>query len=109
MNGTITVIDAGAVRVHSYRAPADSVHVTTQLIETPGRVIAIDAQFLTRYADEAAAYARQRICGMPADPNPLFTPRRAPRRSHGLAVGHPAAAGALCHRWAVRCAASTRV
>jgi glyoxylase-like metal-dependent hydrolase (beta-lactamase superfamily II) len=58
MNGTITVIDAGPVRVHSYMAPARSVHVTTQLIETPERVIVIDAQFLRVFADEAATYAR---------------------------------------------------
>jgi glyoxylase-like metal-dependent hydrolase (beta-lactamase superfamily II) len=57
MQGTITIIDKGAVRVHSYTAPADSVHVTTQLIETPGRVIAVDAQFVLAYADEVAAYA----------------------------------------------------
>jgi len=65
MNGTITVVDAGPVRVHSYMAPADSVNVTTQLIETPQRVIAIDAQFLARYADEAATYARE--LGKPVD------------------------------------------
>jgi len=58
MNGTITVVDAGPVRVHSYMAPAASVNVTTQLIETPARVIAVDAQFLAPFADEAATYAR---------------------------------------------------
>lgn len=57
MNGTMTVVEAGPVRVHSYMAPADSVNVTTQLIETPARVIAVDAQFLARYADEVVAYA----------------------------------------------------
>lgn len=65
MNGTMTVVDAGPVRVHSYRAPADSVHVTTQLIETPSQVIAIDAQFLARYADEVVGYARE--LGKPLD------------------------------------------
>ena len=58
MNGTITIIDKGAVRIHSYMAPADSVNVTTQLIETPARVIAVDAQFVLAYADEVVTYAK---------------------------------------------------
>jgi glyoxylase-like metal-dependent hydrolase (beta-lactamase superfamily II) len=58
MNGTMTIVEAGPIRIHSYMSPADSVHVTTQLIETPARVIAVDAQFLARYADEVVAYAR---------------------------------------------------
>lgn len=58
MNGTITIIDKGAVRLHSYMAPDDSVNVTTQLIETPSRVVVVDAQFVRGYADEVAAYAR---------------------------------------------------
>ena len=35
MNGTITVIDAGPVRVHSYMAPDDSLNVTTQRSTSP--------------------------------------------------------------------------
>ncbi|MEH0517579.1 MBL fold metallo-hydrolase [Streptomyces stelliscabiei] len=58
MNGTVTVLDRGAVRIHSYMSPADTFHTTTQLIETPARIIAIDAQLLPAYADEALAYAR---------------------------------------------------
>ena len=58
MNGTVTVIDKGAVRIHSYVAPDGSFNVTTQLIETPARVIAVDAQFVLAYAEEAIAYAR---------------------------------------------------
>ena len=57
MNGMVTVIDKGAVRVHAYTAPDDSVNVTTQLIETPARVIAVDAQYVLAYADEVVAYA----------------------------------------------------
>lgn len=57
MNGTVTVIDKGTVRVHSYAAPDNSFNVTTQLIETPARVIAVDAQYVLGYADEAIAYA----------------------------------------------------
>ncbi|MBK3580730.1 MBL fold metallo-hydrolase [Streptomyces sp. MBT65] len=58
MNGTVTVLDKGAVRIHSYMSPADTFHTTTQLIETPARVIAVDAQLTPAYADEAVAYAR---------------------------------------------------
>lgn len=58
MNGTVTVLDKGAVRIHSYMSPADTFHTTTQLIETPARVIAVDAQLMPAYADEAVAYAR---------------------------------------------------
>ncbi|WP_037682412.1 MBL fold metallo-hydrolase [Streptomyces griseus] len=57
MNGTVTVLDKGAVRIHSYMSPADTFHTTTQLIETSARIIAIDAQLLPAYADEAVAYA----------------------------------------------------
>ncbi|MFI5963798.1 MBL fold metallo-hydrolase [Streptomyces asoensis] len=57
MHGTVTVLDRGAVRIHSYMSPADTFHVTTQLIETPARVVAIDAQLLPAYADEVVAYA----------------------------------------------------
>ncbi|WP_086661537.1 MBL fold metallo-hydrolase [Lentzea kentuckyensis] len=56
MNGTITIIDKGAVRIHSYMAPDTSVNVTTQLIETPSRIIAVDAQFVLAYADEVVSY-----------------------------------------------------
>ncbi|WP_328930836.1 MULTISPECIES: MBL fold metallo-hydrolase [unclassified Streptomyces] len=58
MNGTVTVLDKGTVRIHSYMSPADTFHTTTQLIETPTRIIAIDAQLLPAYADEAVAYAK---------------------------------------------------
>ncbi|GAA3810864.1 MBL fold metallo-hydrolase [Streptomyces coacervatus] len=58
MHGTVTVVDKGAVRVHSYMSPADSLNVTTQLIETPARVIAVDAQYALAYADEVVSYAK---------------------------------------------------
>ncbi|WP_405823135.1 MBL fold metallo-hydrolase [Streptomyces sp. NBC_01390] len=58
MNGTVTVLDKGAVRIHSYMSPADTFHTTTQLIETPARIIAVDAQLTPAYADEAVAYAQ---------------------------------------------------
>lgn len=55
LNGTVTVLDQGTVRIHSYMSPADTFHTTTQLIETPARIIAIDAQLIPSYADEAVA------------------------------------------------------
>lgn len=58
MNGTVTVIDKGRVRIHSYAAPDDSFNVTTHLIETPARLIAVDAQFVLAYADEVVGYAK---------------------------------------------------
>ena len=58
MRGTITIIDKGNVRVHSYVAPADSLNVTTQLIETPDRVVAVDGQVRVADADEVVEYAK---------------------------------------------------
>jgi glyoxylase-like metal-dependent hydrolase (beta-lactamase superfamily II) len=65
MNGTVTVLDKGAARIHSYMSPADTFHTTTQLIETSARIIAIDAQMLPAYADEVIAYAKG--LGKPVD------------------------------------------
>jgi glyoxylase-like metal-dependent hydrolase (beta-lactamase superfamily II) len=81
MNGTVTVIDKGAVRVHSYMAPDDSLNVTTQLIETPARIIAVDAQYALAYADEAAAYATG--LGKPLDR--LIISHAHPDHFHGAA------------------------
>ncbi|ROO89599.1 glyoxylase-like metal-dependent hydrolase (beta-lactamase superfamily II) [Actinocorallia herbida] len=58
MKGKVTVISKGPVTVHSYQAPADGLEVTTQLIETPKRIIAIDGQYKLEYADEVVAYAK---------------------------------------------------
>lgn len=58
MKGTVTVLNKGPVRIHSYMSPDNSFNVTTQIIETPARLIAVDAQFMLEYADEAIAYAR---------------------------------------------------
>ncbi|MGW3291719.1 MBL fold metallo-hydrolase [Streptomyces sp. NPDC001002] len=81
MNGTVTVIDKGAVRVHSYMAPDDSLNVTTQLIETPGRIVAVDAQYALRYADEVVAYAKG--LGKPIDR--LIVTHAHPDHFHGAA------------------------
>ncbi|MEU2742222.1 MBL fold metallo-hydrolase [Streptomyces sp. NPDC007095] len=81
MNGTVTVIDKGAVRVHSYMAPDDSLNVTTQLIETPARVVAVDAQYALAYADEVVAYAKG--LGKPLDR--LIITHAHPDHFHGAA------------------------
>ncbi|MFJ3803039.1 MBL fold metallo-hydrolase [Streptomyces sp. NPDC090088] len=81
MNGTVTVIDKGAVRVHSYMAGDDSLNVTTQLIETPARVIAVDAQYALAHADEVVAYARG--LGKPLDR--LIITHAHPDHFHGAA------------------------
>ncbi|WP_307786416.1 MBL fold metallo-hydrolase, partial [Streptomyces clavuligerus] len=81
MHGIVTIIDKGPVRVHSYMAPDDSLNVTTQLIETPGRVIAVDAQFALAYADEVVAYARS--LGKPLDR--LVISHAHPDHFHGAA------------------------
>ena len=52
------LIDKGNVRVHSYTAPAESLNVTTQLIETPSRLIAVDGQVNVADADEVIEYAK---------------------------------------------------
>jgi glyoxylase-like metal-dependent hydrolase (beta-lactamase superfamily II) len=81
MKGTITVIDKGAVRVHSYMAPDDSLNVTTQLIETPARLIAVDGQYALAYADEVAEYAAG--LGKPLDR--LIITHAHPDHFHGAA------------------------
>ncbi|NEB04176.1 MBL fold metallo-hydrolase [Streptomyces sp. SID13726] len=57
MRGTVTIIDKGNVRVHSYMAPDTALNVTTQLIETPSRLIAVDGQVTVADADEVVEYA----------------------------------------------------
>ncbi|WP_406327027.1 MBL fold metallo-hydrolase [Streptomyces sp. NBC_00203] len=81
MHGTVTVIDKGPVRIHSYMAPDDSLNVTTQLIETPGRIIAVDAQYALGYADEVVAYAQG--LGKPLDR--LIITHAHPDHFHGAA------------------------
>ncbi|WP_316781567.1 MBL fold metallo-hydrolase [Streptomyces sasae] len=81
MNGTVTVIDKGAVRIHSYMAPDDSLNVTTHLIETPARIVAVDAQYALACADEVVAYAQG--LGKPLDR--LIITHAHPDHFHGAA------------------------
>jgi glyoxylase-like metal-dependent hydrolase (beta-lactamase superfamily II) len=81
MNGTVTVIDKGAVRIHSYMAPDDSSNVTTQLIETPGRVVAVDAQYALADADEVVAYAK----GLGKSIDRVIVSHAHPDHFHGVA------------------------
>jgi glyoxylase-like metal-dependent hydrolase (beta-lactamase superfamily II) len=81
VHGTITVMQKGPLRIHSYMAPEDSLHVTTQLIETAGRVIAVDAQYALACADEVVAYAAG--LGKPLDR--LIITHAHPDHFHGAA------------------------
>ncbi|MFD4511345.1 MBL fold metallo-hydrolase [Streptomyces sp. NPDC058457] len=58
MRGTITIVDKGNVRVHSYMAPESGLNVTTQLIETPSLLVAVDGQVNVADADEVVEYAK---------------------------------------------------
>lgn len=57
LQGAVTVHDHGAVRIHDYQAPEDSVLVHSVIVEGPTRLVLFDAQLLTPYAAEVAEYA----------------------------------------------------
>ncbi|WP_217575799.1 MBL fold metallo-hydrolase [Streptomyces sp. GbtcB7] len=92
MKGTVTVIEKGDVRVHSYMAPDDSLNVTTQLIETAACVIAVDAQYALAYADEVAEYVAglgkplQRVIITHAHPDHFHGAGRLGAPVHALAA-----------------------
>lgn len=58
MKGTVTVVPLGDVKIHSYTAPAQSAFVTSQIIETPNKVIIVDAQFVRPFAREVKRYVK---------------------------------------------------
>lgn len=58
MQGTISFTVRGDVKVHTYTAPDNGLLVTSHLIELPGQIIAIDAQYGLPYAAEVVEYAR---------------------------------------------------
>ncbi len=57
MKGMVAVHDHGAVRIHDYQAPEDSVLVHSVLVEGPTSLVLFDAQLLIPYATEVAEYA----------------------------------------------------
>ncbi|MFD6285810.1 MBL fold metallo-hydrolase [Streptomyces sp. NPDC060205] len=81
MHGNVTITDTGQVRIHNYASPGDGLLANTQLIETPTRIIAVDAQFVLAYADEAVAYAQ--TLGKPIDR--LIISHSHPDHYHGAA------------------------
>ncbi|MGW7674227.1 MBL fold metallo-hydrolase [Streptomyces sp. NPDC054775] len=81
MHGNITIVDGGQVRIHNYGAPSGGLLVNTQLIETPSRIIAVDAQFVLAYADEVVTYAKG--LGKPIDR--LIISHAHPDHYHGAA------------------------
>lgn len=56
--GTISLINLGKVKIHSYMSPENSAYVNTQIIETPNKIVVIDMQFLKPYASEVASYIK---------------------------------------------------
>ena len=58
MLGTISITDRGDVKVHTYTAPEEGLLVTTHLLELPGQIVAIDAQYGLPHAAEVVEYAR---------------------------------------------------
>jgi glyoxylase-like metal-dependent hydrolase (beta-lactamase superfamily II) len=56
MPSEITVTRCDGIRVHTYTAPDDGWRVNTHIIELPAQIIAIDAQYTLRYAQEAVDY-----------------------------------------------------
>ena len=58
MQGSVSITDRGGVKIHTYTSPENGLLVTTQLIELPSQIIAIDAQYGLPHAAEAVEYAR---------------------------------------------------
>lgn len=57
MMGRIVQVLKGDVKVHTYLAPDASLLVTSHIIETPNRLVVVDAQFLQTFGREVVAYA----------------------------------------------------
>jgi len=56
MKGTVEIIENDGAKIHSYISPADGGLVTTQIIETAGKLVIVDVQFLRPYAKEVREY-----------------------------------------------------
>lgn len=66
-HGTVTVSDFGdGVKLHSYQSPAVTSFVTTQVIETPERLVFVDGQRSRVFAQEVRDYA-EKATGKPVD------------------------------------------
>lgn len=65
LNGTVLITLAGPVRIHTYVAPADSVLVTSHIIETENSLVLVDTQFAEPYANEVKSYIE--ATGKPLD------------------------------------------
>lgn len=63
--GTITVTDNGNVKIHTYTSPADGYFVSSQIIETPQKLVIVDVQVDAKFAGELKAYAEK--SGKPID------------------------------------------
>jgi glyoxylase-like metal-dependent hydrolase (beta-lactamase superfamily II) len=56
MMGQIVQIQQGALRLHTYIAPAASAVVTSHVIETPNKLVVVDAQLVQTFGREFRAY-----------------------------------------------------
>jgi glyoxylase-like metal-dependent hydrolase (beta-lactamase superfamily II) len=54
--GRFSVLRQGNIAIHSYLCPDDSEMVCSQIIETPNRLVLVDAQQFIHYASEVRAY-----------------------------------------------------
>lgn len=57
MDGTVTVTQAGEVRIHTYIAPETGWQVASHLIELPTQLVLFDAQLTAVYARELLGHA----------------------------------------------------
>ncbi|MBI5418060.1 MBL fold metallo-hydrolase [Candidatus Poribacteria bacterium] len=56
--GNIIIIEENGIKIHSYISPENSTLVTSHIIETPNKLVIIDAQFMRQYAKELLSYAK---------------------------------------------------
>ncbi len=57
-DGNIILIEENGIKIHSYISPENSTLVTSHIIETPNKLVIIDAQFMRPYAKELLSYAK---------------------------------------------------
>lgn len=54
--GTVTILESRDTIIHSFMSPEAGALATTQIIETPNKIVVIDAQFTRKYAKQARRY-----------------------------------------------------
>lgn len=64
-HGTLTIVDFGDVKIHSYQSPDLTGCVTTHIIETPERLVFVDGQRSVIFGQEVRTYGE--TLGKPID------------------------------------------